>query len=60
MHFLLARLGPQAQLWLVETVKPNLKFRRETAETERENANPSIWQRCPQQRRKTRLVRSPE
>jgi hypothetical protein len=35
-------------------VEPHLKLRWETTETERENVNLTIWQRCPQQRRKTR------
>jgi hypothetical protein len=33
----LARLTFEAQLWLVETMKPHLRFRRETAGTKREN-----------------------
>ena len=33
---LLARLGFEAQLQVIETVTPNLKMKRETAETEGE------------------------
>lgn len=34
------RLGQRAQLQHIETVEPNLKMMRETAETERENQTP--------------------
>jgi hypothetical protein len=57
-HFSLARLGSEAQLQVIESVEPHLKFRRETVETDRENISLKIWQRCPQQCRKTRLRRS--